>query len=82
MLSKSHGVGYSVPHPQPPGWQLLMDNFGISDISLPRIPPPPELELLMEDFVSETGMWRLITVSPPPVDTITFFAVSRDTEPV
>ena len=29
-----------------------------------RIPPPPELELLTEDFVQETGVWRLIAIYP------------------
>ena len=50
--------------------------------SLPRIPAPSptlkELELLMEDFVQATGVWKLITVQPCLFNFSTFASLWRD----
>ena len=42
-----------------------MEDLGTKGKSLPTTTSPPKkLELLMEDFVQGTGVWRLIAVFP------------------
>ena len=68
-IRTSHGglwdFGSELTQNSPPPFQLelLMEGCGTSDLSSHRIPPfPPELELLMEDFVSWNGVWKLLLV--------------------
>ena len=55
-----------IPPIPPPELEVLMEDFGTSVLSLPRIPPaaPPPRNGTSHGVCAGTGVWRLIAVSP------------------